>query len=211
MTASQNNSCWKGPPDIIRSKPLLQIQSKANLIRRLRNVQMSWTPPRIEIPPPLSGPVPVFVPRHGTIEKSLYLIWISYVQACGHCLMSIHCALSKRVWLHPHYIVWSVGHRQQLDSPFTFSPTVEQRSSLSHSPYVLCSSPSHPGGPLLDLLQCVNIFLVLGSPKLDTPDLVSQVPNRGEGSFLRTHCPGLLKQPRMWLAAFVARLEDETI
>ena len=53
------------------------------------------------------------------------------------------------------------------------------------TPYTLCSSPQPSWWLLLDSVQNVNILRAPGSPKTgcSTPDMVSQVPNRGEDHF----------------------------
>lgn len=59
-------------------------------------------------------------------------------------------------------------------------------SSPRLTPYTVGCSPQLSWWPLLNSIQNINILLVLGSPKTgcSTPDMVLQMPKRGEDYFL---------------------------
>lgn len=109
---------------------------------------------------------------------------------------SIHCASSDQVFTDNTKISCSPS-----------LPLLSRKFALAirHPP---CAQPlSHSSRPLLYSLQCIYLsFFVLGSHH--TPYFISQLLNRGEGSFLWTFCTqALLKKLRMWLATYLPRAQ----
>lgn len=154
--------------------------------KALKHILISWMPPRIENPLLLSEPVPVFVPHDDPMEKSLlFFFWISYVQTCSRCLMSIYYTFIKS--LNPS----SVSSIRELQTAVTFPlhlficwietfsqplcihPVLQDPTILAG----LCWTRSNMSISFLSwILSWTGYY-----PEVDTPYLVSKVPSREEG------------------------------
>lgn len=130
------------------------------------------------------------------VKKNIIIvaIGISFVRTCVCCLSSYYCAPQKSL------------------APSSQYPLTVLRCALSLlcQALLLCSvlqPPDHFGGPLLNSLQYVNVFLVQKNQKLATVlQMQSHRCQMGERiNSLGLLTTLLLKQHRMPLAFFAAR------
>lgn len=116
---------------------------------------------------------------------------ISHFLSCVHCLCSCHYAPARRAWAHVLCTLLIGICRQHLEPPFTFPSPGWTTPGLPASPHTLCSSHAAilltlfwtHSAPVCPHLPCT------GEPQTgcNTPEVVSQVQNRREGSFFSWH------------------------
>lgn len=90
-------------------------------------------------------------------------VGIFHVPTCSHCLF--HCTPPRRVWLLLYTLCYVFVNSNKIYL-YPSRPNVEPCPSASPHPSCVPEPDLH-GGSLLDSLQYVNNFLVMGRPKLD--------------------------------------------